>query len=75
MERVLTDSSNQRLKVGRIYGLVPFFPCRRFETVLSDTNGYFRFVNLRPGAYRRCHDLDGIHFTGQQIGENARSRL
>ncbi|MBI4663147.1 MAG: hypothetical protein HY735_30435, partial [Verrucomicrobia bacterium] len=31
------------------------------ETVLSDTNGNFRFVNLRPGAYRlRCHGPDGF---------------
>jgi ligand-binding sensor domain-containing protein/signal transduction histidine kinase len=46
---------------GRIQSLLPMPPFS--ETVLSDTNGYYRFVNLRPGAYRlRCHGPDGFAY-------------
>jgi signal transduction histidine kinase/ligand-binding sensor domain-containing protein len=44
---------------GGIQSLLPLPPFS--ETVLSDINGYFQFVNLRPGAYRlRCHGSDGF---------------
>jgi ligand-binding sensor domain-containing protein/signal transduction histidine kinase len=40
------------------------------ETVLSDTNGNFRFVNLRPGQYQlRAHESDG--FVGPEAGSGA----
>lgn len=40
----------------------PLLPLPAFsETVLTDTNGAFRFVNLRPGRYQlRCHGPDGF---------------
>ena len=41
--------------------ITPLLPLPAFsETVLSDDEGNFKFVNLRPGNYRlRCHGPDG----------------
>jgi signal transduction histidine kinase/ligand-binding sensor domain-containing protein/DNA-binding response OmpR family regulator len=37
------------------------------ETVLSDTNGFFSFVNLHPGKYRlRCHGADKFVYLGSE---------
>ncbi|MBM3835855.1 MAG: hypothetical protein FJ403_21840 [Verrucomicrobia bacterium] len=67
------SSSQQRLKVGdnlTIRSLLPLPPFS--ETVLSDTNGNFRFVNLRPGTYRlRCHGLDGFIYPVGHQGTNS----
>ncbi|MDA1277518.1 MAG: response regulator [Verrucomicrobia bacterium] len=55
---------------GRFQSLLPLPPFS--ETVLSDTNGNFRFVNLRPGAYRlRCHGLDGFFYPVGHKGTNS----
>lgn len=41
------------------------------ETVLTDTNGFFRFVNLRAGQYRlRCHGLGGFVSAEPSRGTN-----
>ncbi len=49
----------------------PLLPLPAFsETVLTDANGDFHFVNLRPGHYRlRCHGPDG--FIYPQAATNA----
>lgn len=53
---------------GRIQSILPKPPFS--ETVLSDTNGNFRFVNLRPGAYRlRCHGPDGFIYPTNNLGK------
>jgi signal transduction histidine kinase/ligand-binding sensor domain-containing protein len=50
----------------------PLEPLPAFsETLLSDTNGNFRFVNLRPGRYQlRCHGPDGFIYPETAQGTN-----
>ena len=53
------DEPSPRQSAPKIRSFLPLPPFS--ETVLSDTNGNFRFVNLRPGAYRlRRHGSDGF---------------
>jgi signal transduction histidine kinase/streptogramin lyase/DNA-binding NarL/FixJ family response regulator len=41
-------------------------------TVLSDANGGFRFVNLRPGSYHlRCQTTNGFIYLGPSAGGDA----
>ncbi|MBI2949288.1 MAG: hypothetical protein HYY23_16730, partial [Verrucomicrobia bacterium] len=51
----------------------PLLPLPAFsETVLTDTNGNFRLVNLRPGKYQlRCDGPEGFIYPGAAQGTNA----
>ncbi len=54
-----TDQRNEPGRRTRIKSLVP--QPAYSETVLTDTNGNFRLLNLRPGKYQlRCHGADGF---------------